>query len=725
MVGQAGGGAQARLPHPREVGPGQVAMDVGGRIDPGLEAHAVQDVLVIEVLEALVQVREVEHVGRAVLPHRQVVPQRFGDRGRVGVVGPEAVVGALAEAVVQLDEVDGPQVAVGHGRVELAGGGLHPAPARQVAGQHVGGGLDQHDAGRFQRLQETAGQAHRDAVLDPVPVAMTDLQLQQARRQPVARLADIAAQDLLGALVRGVAAGIDIARAPAVGQADVPGPAGLVGGGDRGGRHRGVGAVVGNLQGQGPIDEQGVALVDPGRAHGLTDQGAGEARAVDIEVGRQVAVLAGRHRGDRAVVGLVDRQHVAQQMLDARGLADIAQQGRQLAGVEMIGIGHRPAVLRIVQPLGPAHRLADLVLQGDGVGERDVARLAHQPVGRQVQPAVQQPGLGERVVVAAVDPVLGRGLPVDELDALLEGRPGLAHEPRLVDADRAHGVLDGREGALAHPDDADLAGLDQGDAHPVGPGRAQAPGEVGGGHPAGRAAADDQDVVDRPFRHPGSLIARSWARSSSGRQQAAHGLADPLGVGTQHHVHGALAHPDHAARVQGRQGRLVDGGVVADHQPQAAGAGPDRLDIGHAAQGPTRASARRRRRRSAGRRAPRPWRRRQRLGRDRRGAAPPAMAARISPATPSAIGPSTTCSALSDGLTTPRAPRALRAGSLTAPWSTTIRRRRVVQASTDTRLAAPPRAATKSAPRPPPVVAASAVTASSASRPGVFRSNLR
>jgi hypothetical protein len=78
MVGQAGGGAQPRLAHPPEVGPRQVAMPVGGRIDRGLEAHAVQNVLVIEVLEALVQVREIEHVGRPVLPHRQVVPQAFG-----------------------------------------------------------------------------------------------------------------------------------------------------------------------------------------------------------------------------------------------------------------------------------------------------------------------------------------------------------------------------------------------------------------------------------------------------------------------------------------------------------------------------------------------------------------------------------------------------------------------------------------------------------------------
>jgi uncharacterized protein YbjQ (UPF0145 family) len=102
---------------------------------------------------------------------------------------------------VQLDEVDGPQVAVGHRGVELAGGGLHAALARQVAGQHVGGGLDQHDAGGFQRLQEAARQAHGDAVLDPVPLAVADLQLQQARRQALARLADIAAQDLLGAIV--------------------------------------------------------------------------------------------------------------------------------------------------------------------------------------------------------------------------------------------------------------------------------------------------------------------------------------------------------------------------------------------------------------------------------------------------------------------------------------------------------------------------------------------
>src|SRR3569833_132288 len=65
----------------------------------------------------------------------------------------------------------------------------------------------------------------------------------------------------------------------------------------------------------------------------------------------------------------------------------------------------------------------------------------------------------------------------------------------------------------------------------------------------------------------------------------------------------------------------------------------------------------------------------------------------ISPATWSALAPITTCSAVADGRTKPRAPSALSAAVLTASWLTITRRKRVVQASTDVRLAGPPTAA--------------------------------
>src|SRR5258708_1918356 len=93
-------------------------------------------------------------------------------------------------------------------------------------------------------------------------------------------------------------------------------------------------------------------------------------------------------------------------------------------------------------------------------------------------------------------------------------------------------------------------------------------------------------------------------------------------------------------------------------------------------------------------------------------------AARISPATWSAMGPSTTCRSVAEGLTMPRAPSRLSAGSSILAPSATTSRRRVVQASTSARLPAPPSALMKAPALPPATSAiAGAGTGSSASRP--------
>src|SRR5215217_7765087 len=113
-------------------------------------------------------------------------------------------------------------------------------------------------------------------------------------------------------------------------------------------------------------------------------------------------------------------------------------------------------------------------------------------------------------------------------------------------------------------------------------------------------------------------------------------------------------------------------------------------------------------------------------GPDTIGAAAGALAAamRISVATWSAIGPSTTCRSFSPGQIMPLEPSPLSRASLTAARSTTTSRSRVVQASIEVRLAAPPSASTKSAPRPPDTAAgcaAWAASSASSSRPGVLR----
>ncbi len=123
-------------------------------------------------------------------------------------------------------------------------------------------------------------------------------------------------------------------------------------------------------------------------------------------------------------------------MADTELLADLLHQRRQLGGVEVVGVAHGAGILRIGDQLGAAPGLAEIVLQGDGLGKAHVAGAAQHPVGGKVL-AGHLIGASEGVVVvlvAATDRRLG---PVDELYALLEGGIGAAHEPGLVHADVA------------------------------------------------------------------------------------------------------------------------------------------------------------------------------------------------------------------------------------------------------------------------------------------------
>src|SRR5690349_20666674 len=80
--------------------------------------------------------------------------------------------------------------------------------------------------------------------------------------------------------------------------------------------------------------------------------------------------------------------------------------------------------------------------------------------------------------------------PVDELDAELERGLGARHQLALVDADAPVEEADVRQRRLAHPDDADLARLDQPD---VALRRSVDGRERRGRHPPGRTTADDHD----------------------------------------------------------------------------------------------------------------------------------------------------------------------------------------------------------------------------------------
>ncbi|OYX91805.1 MAG: hypothetical protein B7Y78_11485 [Caulobacter sp. 35-67-4] len=235
--------------------PGHVGKLSSPRRQVGFEAHAVQDVLVVEEREGLQIQGEIVAGGRPIAPLFQQIDQALGDRSLIDIVAPERL-GPLAEAIVQLQEGDDVVVARRHQLVEPPGRRGDRAIVREELGDDRHRRLDQHHAGGFQRLKEASRQAHGDAILDPRLLAITGVERQRARGDLDA-VADIAAQSRLGLIVGHVIAGIDAAHPPRAVQADVPDPAGLVGGRDREALDRRLGPVLDDLAGQGPVSEQG------------------------------------------------------------------------------------------------------------------------------------------------------------------------------------------------------------------------------------------------------------------------------------------------------------------------------------------------------------------------------------------------------------------------------------------------------------------------------------
>ena len=96
--------------------------------------------------------------------------------------------------------------------------------------------------------------------------------------------ADVLQQGLAGLLLGGVPTGIDVAHAPPRRQADVPGPAGVVCGGDGVRGHGRIGCVERHLHGERRVAEQDVGAGLEGHTERLADEQSRETAAVDEQI---------------------------------------------------------------------------------------------------------------------------------------------------------------------------------------------------------------------------------------------------------------------------------------------------------------------------------------------------------------------------------------------------------------------------------------------------------
>jgi len=412
--------------------------------------------LVARRREDLVGVRQVERRGRLVAPDAELIGQARRDRRGVAVRAPVRL-DALAEDVVELEELDDAIPAVAEQLVEAAGVNVHRVAGRGEAGeQRFQRQLDEDDRRRLERLQEPRRQPDRDAVADPEALAVARAEGQATRRECVevgagGRAREIGGERRPRLVVGHVGGGVDAADAAAGRQADVPDPAGGVRGGGSLRRDRAAGRG-GHLHRERAVVEQLAGAIDERHAEGAADQQRGMAGAVDEQVAGDRAVVARLDRHDVAVLGLRHPDDVVADVPDAELRDAVAgEQRRELAGVEVVGVvqragivGHRTLARREIGVAGGALRTDRGGEGASSVPRRDeIARLGGE-------------GRDERVVVTIL-----AGPPAVEARTLLERRVAGEEEVRLRQPDRGERAAHRRPRALADADRRHVGRFDQ------------------------------------------------------------------------------------------------------------------------------------------------------------------------------------------------------------------------------------------------------------------------
>ncbi len=97
---------------------------------------------------------------------------------------------------------------------------------------------------------------------------------------------------------------------------------------------------ISDRQGDGAVDKQLIADLDEAGTVMGADQHGAKAGAIDEQVAGDARALLAMDRGDIAVAVGFQPRHIGQDVGDAQLLrAMIAQEGGELAGVEVVGIG--------------------------------------------------------------------------------------------------------------------------------------------------------------------------------------------------------------------------------------------------------------------------------------------------------------------------------------------------------------------------------------------------
>ena len=353
------------------------------------------------------------------------------------------------------------------------------------------------DAGRFERFEEARRQPDGDDIVHPHRLPATGGEAQRARigeRLPI----EIGEQRRRRFIIRNTGARVDIAIAGAVLQRNAPLPAG------RPCRRPRIG---GEIASRGTGDSHGAIARQPLRpilitgAERLFDQQSAKPRAIDEQLPGHRCAAFKRQGSDVAACRVAadagdpafDTHHAAR--------FGIAPQIDSIeAGVEMIGVNQR---LQRRRRIVAAH-------ETPGIGGGFVVAIgakrrikAERPAAQPVMVKADQPQVtprrakGVHVAVPGTQPAI-------EFDAELDAALRFAQEIILVDAQPGVEQPDLRDGRLADTDGADVIRFDQ--RHPpVAGARFEEARQRCRRHPAGGAAADDDDIADGATGHGRTL----------------------------------------------------------------------------------------------------------------------------------------------------------------------------------------------------------------------------